>query len=241
MISVIIPTLNAAPLLARTLAPLVGGVACGLVKQAIIADGGSDDETIAIAEAAGCDVVACARGRGAQLRAGAAIAKADWLLFLHADTCLDDAWTEEAARFMGGEGQRAAAFSLAFDDDSAGAAWVAFWAGVRSRALKLPYGDQGLLISRALYDSVGGYRDLALMEDVDIVRRIGARRLSILRSRAITSGDKYRRDGYLRRSSRNLVLLARYFLGADAAELAKGYDAPLPQITPSGGGGSRPV
>lgn len=224
MISVIIPTLNAAPFLARTLAPLVGAVALGLVKQAIVADGGSDDETIAIAEAAGCEVIACARGRGGQMRAGVAAAKADWLFFLHADTRLDDAWVEEAARFICGGGQRAAAFTLAFDDDSAGAQWVAFWAGARARLWKLPYGDQGLLISRVLYDALGGYRDLPLMEDVDLARRIGARRLSILRSRAITSAEKYRRAGYLRRSSRNLVLLTRYLLGADPAKLAKEYD-----------------
>ncbi len=224
MISVVIPTLNAAPFLARALAPLVGAVAFGLVKQAIVADGGSDDDTIAIAEAAGCEVIACARGRGAQMRTGASLARADWLLFLHADTVLGDAWFEEAARFIGADAQRAAAFTLAFDDESASAHWVAFWAGMRARLLKLPYGDQGLLISHALYDALGGYRDLPLMEDVDIVRRIGAGRLSILRSRAITSAEKYRRDGFLRRSSRNLVLLTRYLLGADPAQLAKGYD-----------------
>ncbi len=224
MISVIIPTLDAAPFLARTLTPLVGGVARGLVKQAIVADGGSEDDTIAIAEAAGCEVVPCVRGRGAQLCAGAVAAKADWLLFLHADTILDDTWIEDAARFISNSAQRAAAFTLAFDDDSAGAQWVVFWAGVRARLLKLPYGDQGLLISRALYDGLGGYRDLPLMEDVDIVRRIGARRLSILRSRAVTSGGKYRRDGYIWRSSRNLLLLARYLLGADPGTLAKEYD-----------------
>jgi rSAM/selenodomain-associated transferase 2 len=223
MISVIIPTLNAAPSLARTLAPLVGAAALGLVKQVIVADGGSKDETIAIAEAAGCEVVVCARGRGPQMRAGAAAAKADWLLFLHADTVPGDAWIEEISRFIGGSDQRAAAFTLAFDDDSAGARWVAFWAGVRARLLKLPYGDQGLLVSRALYNAVDGYRDLPLMEDVDMVRRIGAERLYMLRSRAVTSADKYRRDGYWRRSSRNIVLLTRYLLGADPAELAKKY------------------
>lgn len=224
MISVIIPTLNAAPFLARTLTPLVGAVALGLVKQAIVVDAGSGDETVAIAEAAGCEVVVSPPGRGGQMRAGAAAARADWFLFLHADTSLEDAWIEESAHFIGGGSQRAAAFSLAFDDDSAGARWVAFWAAARAHLLKLPYGDQGLLISRALYDAVGGFRDLALMEDVDIVRRIGARRLSIMRARAVTSAEKYRRDGYVRRSSRNLLLLTRYLLGADPAKLAKEYD-----------------
>ena len=78
-----------------------------------------------------------------------------------------------------------------------------FWARVRGSLLKLPYGDQGLLISRNFYDALGGYREMALMEDVDLVRRIGAGRLTLLRAEAVTSADKYRRDGFSRRAWRN--------------------------------------
>jgi rSAM/selenodomain-associated transferase 2 len=224
MISVIIPTLNAAAHLPRALAPLVAPTVDGLVKQVIVVDGGSADETLAIADAAGCDVVQCSRGRGAQLRAGAAAARGDWLLFLHADTALEEGWGAEAARFIRGERDRAAAFTLAFDDESIGARWVVYWARLRARDFKLPYGDQGLLISRALYDAVGGYRELPLMEDVDIVRRIGPSRLAILKAKAVTSADKYRRDGYAKRSWRNLILTMRYLMGADPAKLARLYD-----------------
>lgn len=224
MISVIIPTLNAAAHLQLALAPLVAGAAEGLVKQVIVADGGSEDATCAIAEAAGCDLAPGARGRGAQLAAGAKAAKGNWLLFLHADTVLSEAWREEAWRVVNGSEERAAAFTLAFDDTSFAARLVVLWARARASLLKLPYGDQGLLISRWLYDAIGGYRDLVLMEDVDIVRRIGAKRLSILPARAITSAAKYRRDGYVKRSWRNLLLTARYLLGADPAKLARFYD-----------------
>jgi rSAM/selenodomain-associated transferase 2 len=224
MISVIIPTLNAAASLPRALAPLVPATTDGLVKQVIVADGGSSDDTLAIADAAGCDLVEGARGRGAQMHQGAMAAKADWFLFLHADTILTGDWSAEAERFIHGDAQRAAAFSLAFDDESFGARWVVFWAALRAGALKLPYGDQGLLVSRDLYDAVGGFRDLPLMEDVDIVRRIGGARLSILKSAAVTSADKYRRDGYAKRSWRNLLLTTRYLLGADPAKLARAYD-----------------
>jgi hypothetical protein len=93
----------------------------------------------------------------------------------------------------------------------------------RSRRFGLPYGDQGLLISKALYDAVGGYRPLPLMEDVDLVRRLGRARLRPLGARALTSGARFRREGYWRRSRRNWVLLARYLRGADPAELARGY------------------
>lgn len=226
MIAVVIPTLNAAQELPRSLAPLVAGAARELVKEVIVADGGSSDETVSIGEASGCRVVPSAAGRGRQLRAGAAAAKAPWLLFLHADTALGEGWVEEAGRFVAAPRaqHRAAAFELAFDDASAPARRVIFWARLRARWLKLPYGDQGLLISRFLYDALGGYADIPLMEDVEFVRRIGARRLTVLRSQAVTSAEKYRRDGYQRRSWRNIVLVARFLAGADPAALARAYD-----------------
>ena len=226
MISVVIPTLNAAPHLPRAFAALVQGVADGLIKQVIVADGGSTDDTVAIAEAAGCDVVVTEAGRGKQLRAGASAAKANWLLFLHADTALAPGWAAEAERFMAlpQARKRAAAFRLAFDDNSSQARRVVFWARLRARVMKLPYGDQGLLISRLLYDALGGYPDLPLMEDVELVRRIGRKRLVLLRSEAVTSAEKYRRDGWDKRPWRNLSLMARYLMGADPSELAKAYD-----------------
>lgn len=226
MISVVIPTLNAARHLPRALAPLVQGVHEGLVKQVIVADGGSTDETLEIADAAGCDIVSGAPGRGKQLRAGAVASRANWILFLHADTALSPNWVSEAQRFMDQPQARtrAAAFRLAFDDDSAAARRVVFWARMRARVMKLPYGDQGLLISRLLYDAVGGYPDLPLMEDVELARRIGPKRLTILETDAVTSADKYRRDGWDKRAWRNLGLMARYLMGADPVELAKAYD-----------------
>lgn len=226
MISVVIPSYNAAAYLPRALAPLVAGVVEGLVKQVIVSDGGSTDDTIAVAEAAGCDVVTSQRGRAKQMRAGAAAAKGSWLLFLHADTGLAPDWREAASAFIARRGAQnlAAAFTLAFDDDCAAARSVAYWARQRARWLKLPYGDQGLLISRYLYEASGGFADLPLMEDVELVRRLGAHRICILDPCAVTSAEKYRRDGYSRRAWRNLWLVSRYLLGADPAVLAKAYD-----------------
>lgn len=226
MISVIIPTLDAAPHLPRALAPLVAGVADGIVKQVIVSDGGSTDETLAIADAAGCDIVTGEKGRARQMRAGAAASKGKWLLFLHADTALAPGWIEETRRFISAPQarRRAAVFRLAFDDDSPQARRVVFWARLRARVMKLPYGDQGLLISRFFYDGLGGYPDIPLMEDVELMRRIGPQRFVLLETEAVTSAEKYRRDGYDKRAWRNLTLLARYLMGADPVELAKAYD-----------------
>lgn len=224
VISVIIPTLDAAAHLPKSLAPLAPAAVDGLVREVVISDGGSTDTTCAIADDVGAVLVEGSKGRGRQLIAGAARAKSAWLLFLHADTVLDDDWAQEAARFIAGDAMRAASFRFAFDDDVPAARAAAWWVALRCRLLALPYGDQGLLISRAFYEALGGYRDMPLMEDVDMVRRIGRARLTLLKSRAVTSADKYRRDGYGRRARRNLVLLTRYLMGADPARLAARYD-----------------
>lgn len=224
MISVIIPTLNDAARLPRTLAPLVHGVADGLIKQVIVSDGGSKDETLEIAEAAGCDILSGPAGRGKQLRAGAGATKASWLLFLHAGTELGEGWRDEVRRFVSTKHSRmhAAAFQLAFDDESEDAKRTLFWSRVRAHWFKLPYGDQGLLISRLLYDGLTGYRDLPQAEDVDLVQRIGRKRLVVLKSQAIVSAERYR--GEARSKARNLGMMARYLLGANPAELANAYE-----------------
>jgi hypothetical protein len=91
------------------------------------------------------------------------------------------------------------------------------------KLLALPYGDQGLLISRALYDAVGGYRPLPLMEDVDLVRRLGRRRLAVLPATATTSAERWRRDGWARRSARNLACLALHRMGMSEERVARIY------------------
>lgn len=224
MLSVIIPTLNAASHLERSLPPLATVAAAGLVREVIISDGGSSDATLAIAEAAGARIVQGPGGRALQLQAGADAAKGPWLLFLHADTALAPGWEEVARGFMAQPGQRAAAFRFECDDSGPAARSMVRWVERRCRWFGLPYGDQGLLISQAFFESLGGFQPLPFLEDVDIVRRIGRRRLSILPSLATTSTEKYRRDGYRRRSLRNLLLVSLYFMGVSPHRLAKHYD-----------------
>ncbi|MEO1028576.1 MAG: TIGR04283 family arsenosugar biosynthesis glycosyltransferase [Pseudomonadota bacterium] len=227
-LSIIIPSLNAQKDLPVCLEALMAGLEAGLIREVILVDGGSTDQTRAIADAAGAVILDSSCGRGCQLKAGGEAARGDWLLFLHADTVLTPDWVERALAHMQNSPAKAAAFTLAFRSDARRARWLAGRANWRAHTLGLPYGDQGLLISRELYDEIGGYEDIPLMEDVSIIRRVGKKRLSILSAEARTSGEKYERDGWRRRAWRNVFLVVRYFLGADPAKLAIAYDRERP-------------
>lgn len=221
MLSIVIPTLNAVASLPETLASLRNAPP----GETLVGDGGSGDATCALASAAGARVVPAKRGRGTQLATAAAAAQGDWLLFLHADTRLDPDWSSQAARFMAdpANARRAAAFAFALDDDDPRARRLERAVAWRSRVLGLPYGDQGLLIARGFYEQLGGFRPVPLMEDVDLVRRIGRARLTLLPARAVTSAERWRRDGWYRRSARNLACLSLWFLGVPPSAILRLY------------------
>lgn len=225
MLSIVLPTLDAAATLARTLAALGPPPWNGMAGEIVIADGGSRDTTHTVAAAAGARWIDAPPGRGAQLAAGAAGARGDWLLFLHADTMLDAGWNVAVAGFAEdpGNAERAAYFALALDDAGPQARRLERAVAWRCRSLALPYGDQGLLIAAPFYRRLGGFRPLPLMEDVDLVRRIGRRRLVPLPVKAITSADRWRRDGWTLRSARNLACLSLYFLGVPPKTLLRLY------------------
>ena len=222
-ISVIIPTLNAGDALESCLQALAPGVAAQLIREVIVVDGGSSDRTILPAYQSGARVICSAPGRGRQLRTGGVNAKGDFFLFLHADTFLEGSWADNLLRHLESDPQKAAAFTLAYRSPSPQARWLEKRANGRARLFGLPYGDQGLFISRQLYDETGGFPDQPLMEDVALIRKIGKSRLAILEARAFTSADKYERDGWRKRAYSNALLITRYFLGASPEKLAKKY------------------
>ncbi len=218
-LSVVIPTLNAAPALPATLASL------DAAAEVVVADGGSTDGTEGLARSLGATVIAAPRGRGAQLAAGIAAARGPWLLLLHADTRLAPGWVG-AVRAAMAEPGRAFHFRFALDDAAPAARRLERAVAWRCRALALPYGDQGLLIHCDLLAAVGGMRPLPLMEDVDLVRRLGRARLGALDVVALTSAERWRREGWWRRSARNLLCLSLWFLGVPARIIARVYAGP---------------
>lgn len=188
MISVVVPTANSERLLPRCFDSLIAGAVRGVVREVIVSDAGSTDCTLALADAAGAHVVHSRKSRGARMADGAARAKGDWLLFLHPETALEPGWEMEAESFISQaemERPRAAVFRFALEDFGGEARRAEAKAALRTVLFALPYGDQGLLIPKRLYKKLGGYRALADLEDADLVRRIGRRRLVSLRARAV--------------------------------------------------------
>ena len=221
-LSIIIPTLNAQADLPGCLAALTPGLMTGLIRDVLVIDGGSTDRTILHAHEAGARVICGVRGRGRQLHCGARNARGDWLLCLHADTQLSETWAQCVASHVKQNPEKAAAFQLAYRSDHKNARWLEKRANQRARLLGLPYGDQGLLISKDMLARVGGYPDLPLMEDVALARHLRGRMVA-LDAVAATSAERYLDEGWVRRGARNLWTLMRYFAGVSPERLARDY------------------
>ena len=234
MLSIVIPTLNASAHLSACFAALTEGVRTardiGVVApdiEIIVADGGSSDDTQSRAAELGARVISAPAGRGSQLAAGADAANGDWILFLHADTRLSNTWLCAAAGHLNNPANagRVAAYRFALDDGARVARMIEMLVAWRCRALALPYGDQGLLISRKFYRDLGGYSADPLMEDVDLICRVGGDRLRLFKVAALTSAERYRQGkaGWILRPLRNLSLLGLYFLGLPTPLIARLY------------------
>lgn len=210
MISIIIPTLKIDDRLERLLDELPGDV--------IIVNGGTDTYSFVK-----YNIINTNPGRGYQLGAGAKFAKGDWLFFLHGDSKLPNGWLDQLNDHMKNKPQFAMAFRLKFDDDGFFPRLLEYWVRFRCRIFALPYGDQGLFISRTLYDEIGGYNHMPIMEDVDIVGRIGRSRLKMSNLEITTSAEKYNKYGYLSRMVWNGICLLLYKIGVNPATIKKIY------------------
>jgi rSAM/selenodomain-associated transferase 2/rSAM/selenodomain-associated transferase 1 len=192
--------------------------------QIIVVDGGSTDATVQHAQQAGVCVLASGPGRARQMNAGAAKADGGALLFLHADTLLPPGWLGAVSRTLGRPAVVAGAFGFRISGKFPGKSLVEWGACLRSRWLQRPYGDQGLFVSRALFEEMGGFADLPIMEDYEFANRLRRHgRIVTVREAAITSGRRWRTMGVLHTTLLNQCMLAGYHLGVSPQRLARFY------------------
>ena len=219
-ISVIVPVLNEEKTIAASLQALLTLTPC----EIIIADGGSADRTLELAKSFPVKVISSERGRGGQMNRGAAEARGDVLLFLHADTRLPasalndiDAALNEP-RYVGGR----------FDVELAGDHWLLPLVGrlisYRSRLSKVATGDQALFVRREVFERMGGFPDMPLLEDIAFCRtlkRLGD--VACLRSRVVTSARRWEVDGVWRTIFTMWIIKLLYFAGVSPARLKRFY------------------
>jgi len=216
-LSVVIPTLNEA----ANIEGALGSVGRALGVEAIVVDAHSRDGTADLARSHGARVLTCQPGRGRQMNLGASVATGDILLFLHADTRLPDGFDRHVRRLLAAPGAVAGAFELAIDGSQASLRVIERLANWRSRRLHMPYGDQAFFIRADAFRRVGGYPDLPVMEDYELMRRarpLG--RIVIASAAATTSARRWLALGVWRTTLLNQVTIILYNLGFSPARLA---------------------
>jgi uncharacterized protein len=221
-VSVIIPALNEE----RNIAATLRAVRRNPCHEVIVVDGGSTDATAQCAREAGVTVLASKPGRARQMNAGVVRAEGGSLLFLHADTLLPPDWAEVVPRTLRTAGVAAGAFRFRIAGNFPGKSWIEWTTGLRSRWLQRPYGDQGLFLTRALFEEMGGFADLPIMEDYEFAVRLRRRgRIVTVSEAALTSARRWQTLGVLRTTLRNQWMLAGYHLGVNPQRLATRYRA----------------
>jgi rSAM/selenodomain-associated transferase 2/rSAM/selenodomain-associated transferase 1 len=219
LVSIVIPTWNEEAGIESTLQTLVDLPDV----EVIVADGGSTDGTVAICQRLGVRTVAVRPGRGRQMNAGAAVARGEGLLFLHADASLPTSFRDEIWSTLS-LGAIAGAFRLAIDDPRRALRWIEWGANLRSRYLQLPYGDQGLFLRAETFYRVGGFPNWPLLEEVELCRRLHLRgRIRLAPSAIRTSARRWQKLGIGRTTLTNQLCLAGYYLGVSPERLARWY------------------
>ncbi len=223
LVSVIVPVLNEA-LIINDLILHIRETAGKEPCEIIVADGGYGHSTLDAMEDGDVIKVMCPPGRGVQMNAGAEMASGEILLFLHADTRLPSGAISSIRLALGGRSV-AGAFSLSIDSPKAALAVIAWFANLRSRMERIPYGDQAQFMTAELYRKLGGYADIPIMEDVELFRRIRELGLpiAVLHGKVVTSSRRWEKEGILRRTLTNWWLRIRYRFGATPESLNSHY------------------
>ncbi len=219
-ISIIIPVLNEAAALPKTLTSIQKGSNI----EIIVVDGGSEDETVAIAQSYGIKVLSSPPGRAKQMNNGAAVATGDILLFLHADTRLPKNFDTSVRQSLQIQNTIAGAFELKIDIDMPSLRLIEKMVNWRSRYLQMPYGDQAIFLKASIFHEIGCFPEMPIMEDFELVRRLQPLgKIEIIPAPVVTSGRRWQKLGVLKTTLINQLIILGYFLGVPTAKLACWY------------------
>jgi rSAM/selenodomain-associated transferase 2 len=193
--------------------------------EIIIVDGDPQGGTINVIQDKNVICMTSDKGRAVQMNAGAKAARGKVLLFLHADTRLPQNALTKIENILKSEKYVAGAFDLKIDSDKLLLKYIAAKASIRSRINRIPYGDQATFIRKSYFEKIGGFAEIPLMEDIDLMRRIKKRgdKIHIFRDHVVTSSRRWKKEGVFYTTLRNRVLTILYFLGVSPEKLAKYY------------------
>ncbi len=219
-ISIIIPAFNEEDQIARAVSAVMDAAAV----EVIVADGSSSDATAEKARAAGAKVAVSDSGRGLQMNAGSRLARGDILLFLHADTRLPENFRDDIEQVLRDQQNVAGGFRLSIDGSSQGLRLVEWGANLRSEYRQMLYGDQAIFVRREVFLKIGGFADIPLMEDVDLIIRLKKLgRIALANSFAKTSARRWQRLGIIQTTLRNQFFRLAYSCGVKPETLAGWY------------------
>ncbi len=222
--SVVIPVLRESPIISQTI-DHVFHTGSGFDLEVIVVDGDNKGQTIGYIKNREVIKILSSKGRGEQMNKGAFAASGEILLFLHADTELPEHAFETISLAMEDEQYTGGAFDLGIKSDRSIFRLIEKLANIRTRLTKIPYGDQAIFIKREFFDKVNGFKEIPVMEDVELMRRIKrlGSKICIIPQKVKTSPRRWEEEGVVFCTLRNWALISLYSLGVDAGKLVKFY------------------
>lgn len=219
-ISIIIPTLNEAGNIKEAIA--ITQLSTNV--EVIVVDGGSRDDTVKIAQSLGVKVISSSPGRAMQMNAGAVAASGDILLFLHADTRLPTGFDEMVRTALQQSETVAGAFKLRINASLLSLRWVEWGVNVRSHFCQMPYGDQAIFLTKKVFQEIGGFPELLIMEDFELMRRLKRiGRIVIIPTPVLTSARRWLKKGVFKTTLLNQVVIIAYLLGFSPERIYRWY------------------
>ncbi|MDZ7968976.1 MAG: TIGR04283 family arsenosugar biosynthesis glycosyltransferase [Nostoc sp. DedSLP03] len=219
-ISIIIPAINEAVNIKEAIATTQPSTSI----EVIVVDGGSNDSTVEIAQSLNVKVISSSSGRAVQMNAGAVAASGEILLFLHADTHLPTGFDEMIRTALQQPGIVAGAFKLRIDASLLSLRWVEWGVNVRSHFYQMPYGDQAIFLTKEVFQKIGSFPELPIMEDFELMRRLKRiGRVVIIPTPVVTSARRWLQKGVLKTTLLNQIVIIAYLLGVSPERICSWY------------------